>query len=793
MSSTLPTWLERWLGVNQAQAGEGTVWRLDHAWQLAPWLTVLAALGAAALIMALYSREAGDAGRRYRALLGVLRLTALALIGLMIAEFVLSLERTGLPYVVLAVDDSASMSIADRYDDEDLRRRLEQQTRAAELDELSRINLAKSLLLGGDLELLRGISRRYKLKVYYLSEAAREQSGDMEQLAENLRNHAAEGQSSQLGAGVRTILNDLRGTPPTAVILLTDGVTTEGESISDVAAYARRKRVPLHTVALGSDVAVQDLELSDLLVDEVVFVDDLVNFEFKLTGQGFENQQVEVVLRQEDQEQALAKTTVTVGPDGQPQSARLTYRPTRVGEFRYVLEAAEQQGEVQTVNNRRTCAISVRKEQIRVLLVQAYPNYEFRYLKNMLERDHTIELKTLLQEADPEYAEADKTAIRVFPARREALFEFDVVIFGDVNPAFLSAPTQSLLADFVREKGGGLVMIAGPLYNPSAFRHSPLAALLPIDPAAGSSPEVGRVISDGFVTAPTELGLASPSFQLGDTPEASRRIWQQLPNLYWLYEAGRLKPGAQVLAEHPSRLGEDGRRLPVISMQYAGAGKVLFHATDDTWRWRYRVGDVYFARYWVQTVRYLSRLKLTGQDRAAELAADRREYRRGEPVRLRVRFADERQAPADDNAVTVVVEQPSGQKQQLQMIRSGNFRGIFEGQLDRPAQGAYHAWMATPTSAGKPPSVDFLVVAPPGELAHSRIDVAELTRAAEETRGRFYQHTTPGELLDGLPVGRQVPVETLPPIVLWNRWPLLALCLAALVLEWALRKRAGML
>ena len=81
--------------------------------------------------------------------------------------------------------------------------------------------------------------------------------------------------------------------------------------------------------------------------------------------------------------------------------------------------------------------VSVRKEQIKVLLVQAYPNYEFRYLKNMLERDSTIELKTVLQDADLEYAELDHSALRVFPVRREELFAFDVVIFGDVNPALL--------------------------------------------------------------------------------------------------------------------------------------------------------------------------------------------------------------------------------------------------------------------------------------------------------------------------------------------------------------------
>jgi len=80
---------------------------------------------------------------------------------------------------------------------------------------------------------------------------------------------------------------------------------------------------------------------------------------------------------------------------------------------------------------------------------------------------------------------------------------------------------------------------------------------------------------------------------------------------------------------------------------------VLFHAIDSTWRWRVGVGDVYFARYWVQAIRYLARGKLnTG--RGAEITTDRREYRQGEAVEVRARFLDERLAPAG-NDVTLTV------------------------------------------------------------------------------------------------------------------------------------------
>jgi hypothetical protein len=205
------------------------------------------------------------------------------------------------------------------------------------------------------------------------------------------------------------------------------------------------------------------------------------------------------------------------------------------------------------------------------------------------------------------------------------------------------------------------------------------------------------------------------------------------------------------------------------------------------------VGDIYFARYWIQTVRYLSRSKLLGKDNAVELTADRREYRRGEPVRLRVRFIDERQAPVADDGVTVVLEREGLNNERIQLQRNATNRGIFEATKSDATDGKYHAWVAVPTLDGKAPAADFLVVAPPGEFERVQMDTAELKLAADETRGRFYRVNTVDRLLDELPPGTQVPIETLPPKVLWNQWWLLAAFLGLIVTEWILRKRKGML
>lgn len=793
MNGTLPGWVERLLGISGAASGEGTLWSLEHAWPLAPWVSLLAAILAAALVAYLYLREPGPAGRTARLALAMIRLAALAIVALMIAELMLSLRRTGLPYVVVALDDSASMGIVDRYEEEELVKAVARAVGQGDGVDASRLNLARSILLDGNAELLRQIDRRYKLKVYCVSDAARPQEGSLEEIVAGLKSLEPSGQTSRLGSGLRTILNDLRGTPPTALILLSDGVNTEGESLADAVGYARRKGVPIFSVALGSETPLKDLKLSDLLVDEVVFVDDVVSFECKLGGAGYQGKTVTVSLREQGQSKRLAETKVTINDENVPQEVRLQYRPTRVGDFQYVVEVEAQADEVTAENNRQQRLVSVRKEQIRVLLVQAYPSYEFRYLRQMLHRDSTVELKTVLQEADLEYAEFDQTGLRVFPVQREELLQYDVIIFGDVNPAFLSASALNHLSDFVTEKGGGLVFIAGPRYTPLAYGDTPLAPLFPVELGTVELPPQGQNLAEGFLVQPTDLGLASPSMQLGDSVQASRNIWGNLPPLYWLLEAPTLKPAARVLAEHPVRLGADGRRLPVIAMQYVGAGKVIFHASDETWRWRWRVGDVYFARYWVQTLRYLSRAKLVGKDRSAVLSVDRREYRLGESVRLWVRFADERLAPADDDGVTVVLERLGQKDRHVQLRRNVSSRGVFEGVVPRPSEGAYHAWVATPTLEGAAPAVDFEVVAPLGEMQRLQADVAELRRASSETKGKHYDLATAGRLLGELPKGRQVPIESLPPIVLWNRWPLLCGFLVLLVGEWVLRKRKGML
>ena len=786
MHGVLPNWLERLLGLEPAEPGQGTFWELEHSWSWPPSLTLLLVTLAIAWVVLFYRREA--AGRRYRTALAMLRLIAIGLVLLMIAELTLTLRRTGLPSLVVAVDDSESMGIEDADDAKAQRamlRRLEQ----AGFQEPTRLNIAKTVLLGNRGELVRKLERDYKLKLYLVSVDARPQADERGRITASLRDARATGSASRLGDGLEAILRDSRGTPPAAILLLSDGITTDGESLSGIARVALSKGVPIFTIGTGSERAAPDLEVSELLVDEVVFVDDVVNFEAKVRAQGVSGREVEVSLRKRGEKDVLAQTRVPIEKDGQPQSVRLPYRPTEAGQFDFVVDVQPLEGERDTGNNSQQRSVTVRKERIRVLLAQAYPSYEFRYLSNMLARDKTVDLKTVLQDADLEHAAVDASALQMFPTGRDELFHYDVLILGDLNPALLSAPVLDNIRAFVERKGGGVAIIAGEKYIPAALAGTPLEVLMPFELAQASAAGADAAQA-GFKLRLTDIGLAMPHLQLGDSAAESQRLWSGLPMLYGGVNIHRTKPAVRVLVEQDSP-GPD--RRPLVMLQYFGAGKVLFQATDETWRWRFRVGDALFARYWGQTVRMLSRAKLLDSDRGIELTVDQPEVRRGETVRLRARFFDERLAPAADDGVQAVVEREGKPNEPVTLRRTEGGRGIFEASLTAQGEGRYHVRLVAPAATGKPPSADFRVVASPGESQRTTVDAKELRAAAKISGGKFYRSPDAASLLDDLPAGRQVPIEPLPPIRLWNRWWMMTALVVALSMEWILRKRKGML
>jgi hypothetical protein len=790
MREQFSDWLADWLGVHTRSSADATTWQLESSWTWAPWATLLLVLVMIAWTISMYAREAGNAGRTFRALLAALRLGAYGLLLVMLAQWAIAIWITGPPTMALVIDKSASMGIADRYDDAAFAARLNEELLSNGLTEPTRLNIAKLELQREHNRLLTELTKRYRLVVYTVDadiDRMRNTStaDDAARTVQSLSTNEPSNSSTRIGDALLRVLDDFRGAPPAAVILLSDGVVTQGISLADASQSLRSVGVPFLAIGIGSSKPPRDIELADLLVDDVVFVDDLVSLQVQIKATGLDGQVAKVTLRRDGVATPLVQQSIVLPANGKTLSLQLTDRPTSPGNATYVVEVSPRDDEKNVQNNRQARTVSVRDEKIRVLLADSSPSYEFRFLKTLLERDRTLQLSTYLQDADPDYAAQDKTALPSFPSNREELLRYDVLVIGDVDPRLLPASVWQNVRAFVAEKGGGAVFIAGPKFMPWSYRDNPdVGALLPIKMESFIKPsEHETSATQALSVRPTPLGFRHPSMQLGDTPADTEQIWSKLAPVYWFASIPGLKPGSQVLAEVAGK--------PVICFQYFGAGRVLFQAIDSTWRWRSGFGETYFLRYWLQTIRFLAHGKF-GKGRGVELTADRREYRQGEIAQLRARFLDLQVAPADSDVV-VILNAPGEARRRIQLHRNPAVAGTYEAALPDLMEGQYEVLMTEPRTSGNPPVVRFSVVAPPGEFARTQMDAEALAAAADATRGKFYTADSAKQLLNDLPVGRRMPIENHPPIAIWNRWWLLAAFLSCLTCEWILRKRKGML
>jgi hypothetical protein len=796
------------LGVAAAGAGEQITPRIrfDQPWP--QWLLFFTVLISISLILWLYRHE-GKARMASKLLLAALRIVLVLLAILLLYEPVLSVGRSGLPFLTILIDDSASERIADQYADPKVTAALDSLARAGTLaapdgaGPPTRLSIAKGLILKDRVRLVRELKEQHKVRLYRVSTGvqflAEVDRGDtIDRGAELVRSIEANGGETRLGDGVRHVLTELRGAPPSAIILLSDGQTTEGEPLSKASELAARKGVPLYTVGLGSAEPAHDIELTELLVDDVVFVDDNVRFQAKLLARGLAGEKVTVRLKELEPgsggasvPRELESREVQAPPDGETRRVELVHRPKETGDRTFIIEVDQRPRELQTDNNRIERVVTVRKEKLKVLVVDSEPRYEFRYLKNYLERDETIDLSIVLLSSDPEYSDQDRSALPTFPASKDDLFSYDVVVFGDADISFLSQSQLNNLVEFVTVKGGGALFIAGELFDPLAYRGSPLELLLPIElsPDARNPTAVGTTVT-AFRPELTVEGRASPIFHFGDDDASSMQIWEKLPELFWYFEAPRKKPGALVLAEHPMATGSDGK-LPLVLYHFMGGGKAMFHAFDDTWRWRFRAGDKYFGRFWVQTIRFLARSRLVGQ-RQAEIQTDRRRYQRGQPIQFRVRFPNPGLAPASGDVVIQIERKGQGPRKLTLKLVPGT-RNVFEGALPQAAEGDYQVrLMPPPVLEGPIPTAGFRVEAPVNEFERIEMNGPELIRAAESTGGKYYTPLTAENLVKDLPKPSLQPLDTDPPIPLWNTWPVLTLFLVLITVEWVFRKRNQM-
>ncbi len=485
-----------------------------------------------------------------------------------------------------------------------LRDALSEDARARGLDpdEATRLELVKATVAAPGEALLRQLEERFVVHTFAFDVdwrgigATREDTsnsnasdGEAEEpvvrIADGIRALEGAGRGTDLGNVLRGVAAEFLGREDrrlAGVLLVSDGRnTTEGEGPVEVLAGLGDSRRELHVtaVALGNPASGRNVRVERIRAMDWVLLEDDVIFETALRQQGFtglegvsahltihkvadaEGTPLEEPILYDPPAGAVTETEgLRLGLEDEPTPLLFQARMTEPGTFRVTVEAelppdAKKEDAIPD-DDRAVHEIRVMDQRIKVLYAVHERPWEFHFLGNWLTREpeadrtrpeqrRRYEAQIFQQERAPTVEQVASPGIkplRSFPRTRRELFEYDVLILGDIDWVKLGDTTQesrqilALIRDFVQE-GGGIALQAGEGYqNPLDFRDTPLQDLLPISPR-----DRDRNVSEGkkkrkdipFRIDLTDVGMRHPIFGIvpGDdgsiaTAEEVARVWR---------------------------------------------------------------------------------------------------------------------------------------------------------------------------------------------------------------------------------------------------------------------------
>lgn len=761
------------------------------------WIVVLVLLPLLGIVAWIgYARERIGTGPRL--LLSGLRVLALLLLLIVLFRPVVVQRNDEVKpaEVLVLVDDSASMLREDSYASNAELRTALQRFSDVPVERTARMELARQAV---DKELLPILARgEYRVHGYRFS---RDLTAATEPLEMTGRGH-----STHIGEAIERALALHRGEHVTDIVLISDGRSNGGPPALDAARAAGALGVPVHTLVVGDTNPERNLWIELVEAPTDVLEGDEIAVTARVSARGFANEDESAsrVMLEElsaGGDRLLAEEPIVPNADGT--RVVLVAPPgssTQGGDRRFRISVEPVAGESLLDDNSVEFRVHLTPEKVRVLYVDAYPRWEYRFLKELLKRsDQNIEASIFLLSAEASFVQESSRGVEPLtevPTDRKQLLEnYDVIILGDVNPYAISPdPARceeflTSLREFV-ERGGGLFMQAGQYDNPRSYVDTELEELLPV-----LLDKTGALAFTGDTTVEKHPLLETPNaphqiVRLNPDSEVNRQLWEEqggLSGFYWYAPVTRAKPGAQVLLRHPFEESAYGRH-PLLVAGYFPAGRTLFFALDSTWRWRFRFGDYYHERFWRDAIRWLALGRLKSGDRRTRLDSLRSSYSLEERVVLEARVLDEDFHPSERPVQNGRIEGPDGEITELSLVLVPDRAGLYRAALEVGRPGVYRAWLED--EGRRTASCEFEVSLPSRENADPTPDPALLASISSLTGGRALHLAKLTDLSNEFPGNeeRREPISSQLDDA-WDNWWTLILALLFLSAEWIARKK----
>lgn len=800
---SIPTAIRRFLGLD-SELDTASEWslRLIDLWQpLWPLLVLLAAL--AAYYVWQYRRDAQRLTGRRRWLLTGLRLAIVGLLVLMLLRPVLNVQNVEkrTPVVAVLVDESLSMAYPDARNHPLVDAH---GTRA----ERSRFAVAREAT--GQLVEQMGLNKDHRVVVYKFS-------GDIELIGEvaagaksptaagDIRRALSEpsGSHSNPGDALIDVMRELSGNKVAAALLISDGRSTAtpqsgAVTLDEAAMQLKQSGIPVSTIATGTAEPLRDLALVDLAAPKEANLDDTLTMRLTVNNHIEPGLETELTLLEDGRPMVVRKVRLNSGRNDLTLS--LIVDGQELGDRKYTIKAPLFEDELSDENNEISAHVRIVKRSLRCLFIAGKPTVEYHYLWPALARDPIINVSCWLLDADVNYVQQGKTPIDKLPQSLEDWDKYDVVILYDVDPEKITNEQESGLENLIRN-GGGLFVIAGRNHGLDALltvRSAKMGAMLPVEIDRNKHPDYNQLLVQSFHSVRTNVGRQHPIFLFDPNPEANDAIWESFPQMYWAHPTLGVKPKATSLLEAPGAADAEGRVL--MALWRYGEGAVFYSGVDSLWRWRYPFENFDHNRFFSQIIRYLGETRLLGAQKQVALQTDQKLYSPGSAVQVSLSALDPSlHAQLRNENLLATVTDPQQGTFQLPLTLQGQ---TFVGQYRPKRVGEYvvqadHT-LADASSAQKKvfdEAARFDVRLQSLEDLDTTADLAGMARLAQQTGGRWYDHTSItnlGELPGTLsPEPQLIPHRTEEDI--WDSPLFLLLFVGLVTVEWVLRKKWSLL
>ncbi|MBP87438.1 MAG: hypothetical protein CMJ64_12060 [Planctomycetaceae bacterium] len=528
------------------------------------------------------------------------------------------------------------------------------------------------------------------------------------------------GVETRLGDAVRYIVNRERGGPIAGVVVITDGGNNVGIDGDAAAVIARDAGVPVFAVGLGGDERPANVRVVDLEAPPRVYPGDSFSMTGYVQAYGLAGRSVRVELfslPEENANDANAEETfeeerrLTLAKDGEVVPLKFDVIPTQLGRRTYRLRVLPPAEDQDKRDDLRSANVQIVDRKNRVLLFAGGPSREYRFLRNLLFRDPNTTAVVYLQTGQPGMAQEADELLYEFPSLTDELFEYDCIIAFDPDWQELDEAQIELIEQWVAEKAGGLIVVAGPVHTPrwasrvrADERLDSVKGLYPVVfySRGSATRSLGRFMSETpWPLEFTQDGRDAEFLWLSDDGLASEEAWTSFEGVYGYYAVKDPKPGARVYARFTDPNTSIDGHLPIyLAGHFYGAGRVFFQASGEMWRIR-AVNDGYFEAYYTKLIRWASQGRLLRDSSRGVLLVDKDRCALGDHIIVQAILNDAQHQPLTADKVTASLVDPEGRRLPLEMRRLEEAArdGMYSGQFTAVIAGDYKVELQPPSGA----------------------------------------------------------------------------------------------